>query len=58
MAILSAWNRDEVEVVGITTLFGNVPVSTATENALILRELVAAHNPAGGPPLVSTVRLF
>lgn len=40
MAILGAFNSDNVEIVGITTLFGNVPVHMATENALILRDLM------------------
>lgn len=45
MAILSAANWSEVEVIGLTTLFGNVPVSMATENALILRDLIARVQP-------------
>ena len=47
MAILSAFNWSEVEVIGLTTLFGNVPVSMATQNALILRDLAAKMDPAG-----------
>lgn len=47
MAILSALNWPEVKVVGITTLFGNVPTDLATENALILRDVVAKNNPSG-----------
>jgi uridine nucleosidase len=45
MAIISAFNWDEIEVIGITTLFGNVPVDMATDNALLLRERIAEHNP-------------
>jgi uridine nucleosidase len=42
MAILSALNWDDMmEVIGITTLFGNVPTAMATENALILRDMAA-----------------
>jgi hypothetical protein len=47
MAILSAFNWSEVEVIGFTTLFGNVPVPMATQNALILRDMVAQHHPEG-----------
>jgi uridine nucleosidase len=36
MAILSAFNSPEVEIIGLTTLFGNVPTSMATANALRL----------------------
>ena len=36
MAILSAFNSPEVEIIGITTLFGNVPTTRATRNALRL----------------------
>ena len=39
MAILAALNSDEVEVIGITTIFGNVKTSTATDNAFILLNL-------------------
>ena len=47
MAILSAFNWQEFEIVGITTLFGNVPVHLATENALVLRDLMAQHDASG-----------
>jgi hypothetical protein len=47
MAILSAFNWPEVKVVGITTLFGNVPTEMATENALILRNIAAEASPSG-----------
>ena len=39
MAILAALNSEEVEVIGITTIFGNVKTSTATDNAFILLNL-------------------
>lgn len=44
MAILSAFNSEEVDVIGLTTLFGNVPVEMATDNALLLRHLVSEHD--------------
>lgn len=46
MAILSAFNCDEVQVVGLTTLFGNVPVAMATDNAVLLRHIVSEHDPS------------
>ena len=39
MAILLAFQSPEVEVVGLTTVFGNVYTSQATQNALRLVEL-------------------
>lgn len=36
MAILAAFNSPEVEILGLTTLFGNVPTTMATSNALRL----------------------
>ena len=43
MAILSAFNAsDEVEIIGLTSLFGNVPTTMATRNALHLVQL-AGH---------------
>ena len=39
MAILAAFNSPEVEVIGLTTIFGNVPTRMATRNAILLREL-------------------
>ena len=35
-ALLYALSHPEIEVMGITTVFGNVPVDIATRNALIL----------------------
>eukprot|EP00877_Chromochloris_zofingiensis_P005357 jgi/Chrzof1/14822/Cz09g17180.t1 len=39
MAILAALNCSQVEVIGVTTLFGNVTTDTATKNALRLVEM-------------------
>ena len=39
MAILAAFTTDEVEVIGLTTIYGNVPTTMATRNALFLTEL-------------------
>lgn len=43
MAILSAFNSEEVEVLGLTTIYGNVPTEMATRNAILLK------NRAGRP---------
>lgn len=47
MAILAAVNSPEVDIIGITTIFGNVTTSQATKNAFILLNLA-------GRPDVST----
>ena len=39
-ALLYALNHPNINVLGITTVFGNVPVETSTKNALILSEMV------------------
>jgi inosine-uridine nucleoside N-ribohydrolase len=39
MAILAALNSPEVDVIGLTTIFGNVSTSQATKNAFILLNL-------------------
>lgn len=39
MAIISAFNSPEVAVLGLTTIFGNVPTAMATRNALYLTHL-------------------
>eukprot|EP00803_Ostreobium_quekettii_P001600 evm.model.scf_936.2 EVM.evm.TU.scf_936.2 scf_936:35752-38412(-) len=44
MAIFAAFNSPEVDVIGLTTLFGNVKTSLATENALRLRELAGRED--------------
>ncbi|PSC71961.1 putative uridine nucleosidase 2 [Micractinium conductrix] len=36
MAILAAFNSPEVEIVGLTSIYGNVPTSMATRNAITL----------------------
>lgn len=45
MAILFAFRSPAVEVVGITTVFGNVTIENATKNALTLVDLVGASVP-------------
>lgn len=45
MAILFAYKAREVEVLGLTTTFGNVPVTKATENALILNDIAGVNVP-------------
>lgn len=39
MAILAAFNAPQLEIIGFTTLFGNVRTPQATSNAIVLREL-------------------
>lgn len=39
MAILSAFNSPEVEVIGLTSIFGNVTTAMATHNAIFLTNL-------------------
>ena len=39
MAILAAFNSPDVDIIGFTTIFGNVRTPQATGNALVLREL-------------------
>jgi inosine-uridine nucleoside N-ribohydrolase len=39
MAILAAFNSPDVDIIGLTTIFGNVRTPQATANALVLREL-------------------
>ena len=38
-ALLYALNHPNINILGITTVFGNVPVETSTKNALILSEM-------------------
>uniref|UniRef100_A0A7S0YHA1 Inosine/uridine-preferring nucleoside hydrolase domain-containing protein n=1 Tax=Polytomella parva TaxID=51329 RepID=A0A7S0YHA1_9CHLO len=42
MAILMAFNCEELDVLGLTTIYGNVPTVLATENALRLVELAGS----------------
>ena len=39
MAILAAFNSPEVEIIGLTTIFGNVRTPMATQNAFVLLKL-------------------
>lgn len=39
MAILAAFNSPEIEVLGLTSMYGNVPTTMATRNALTLCQL-------------------
>ena len=45
MAILFAHLSPQIEVLGITTTFGNVPVALATKNALILNDVAEVNIP-------------
>lgn len=57
MAIHHIYADPRLELLGMTTIFGNVPVATATRNALHLAEMVGADTPVaeGAPvPLVQT----
>lgn len=45
LAILFALAHPELEVVGLTTVFGNVPVTLATENALRITEIAQCDAP-------------
>ena len=44
-ALLYALSHPKIEVIGITTVFGNVPVDIATKNALILSEKSGLNTP-------------
>ncbi|KAI5078621.1 hypothetical protein GOP47_0006292 [Adiantum capillus-veneris] len=44
MAILMAFHSPEVEIIGLTTIFGNVPTSLATHNALHLLEVIGRED--------------
>jgi inosine-uridine nucleoside N-ribohydrolase len=45
MAIFFAFQSPDIEVLGLTTVFGNVPVTMAAKNALILCELAELDIP-------------
>ncbi|WP_191600599.1 nucleoside hydrolase [Marinomonas algicola] len=45
MAILFAFKTNQLDVLGLTTTFGNVSVDLATKNALILTELAGVNVP-------------
>ncbi|KAG0478633.1 hypothetical protein HPP92_013352 [Vanilla planifolia] len=63
MTILMAFQTPEVEVIGLTTIFGNVSTVDATRNALFLCEIAGrpdvqvaegAHEPLkGGEPRIA-----
>lgn len=44
MAILMAFHSPEVEIIGLTTIFGNVPTILATNNALHLLEVIGRED--------------
>ncbi|KAH7414838.1 hypothetical protein KP509_14G013400 [Ceratopteris richardii] len=44
MAILMAFHSPEVDVIGLTTIYGNVPTSLATHNALYLLEVIGRED--------------
>lgn len=48
MAILAAFNSPEVEVIGLTTIYGNVPTLLATQNALRLVEMAGKQGKVCG----------
>lgn len=59
MAILFACSHPDLELVGLTSIFGNVTIDVATRNALVLTELAGANVPVAegaGTPLVQTPR--
>lgn len=59
MAILYAAAHPELELIGLTSVFGNVPVAAATRNALWLAELAGQRIPVAqgaGAPLAQKIR--
>jgi len=61
MAILFAHLSPDVEIVGLTTIFGNVPVEQATQNALFLVELMEQEIPVAqgsSKPLVKVIKQY
>lgn len=56
IAILAAFNcPDKVQIVGMTTIYGNVPTSKATQNAVRLRELTGEEQVA---PVITLRNVF
>ena len=49
MAIMAAFNSPEIEVLGLTSMYGNVPTAMATRNALTLCQL------AGRPEVPASI---
>ncbi|OIW21028.1 hypothetical protein TanjilG_27658 [Lupinus angustifolius] len=45
MAIMMAFRSPEVEILGLTTIFGNAATEDATRNALVLCEIAGQHIP-------------
>lgn len=45
MAIFLAFQLEQLEVLGLTTVFGNVPVEMSTRNAIILTDLAGQNIP-------------
>ena len=56
MAILYAAAHPGLELIGLTTVFGNVPVATATRNALYLAELAGLDIPVAEGAAVPLVQ--
>ncbi|MFL2813812.1 MAG: nucleoside hydrolase [Candidatus Puniceispirillales bacterium] len=60
-ALLYALSHPEIEVLGITTVFGNVPIDIATKNALILSEKSGLNTPVytgASKPLERSVTVY
>ncbi|TDO98799.1 nucleoside hydrolase [Marinomonas balearica] len=55
MAIFFAFQAQELDVLGLTTVFGNVPVTLATENALRLAEIAGVDVPVAEGVAVPSV---
>lgn len=58
-AIALALRHPEIELLGMTTTYGNVDVETATHNALLLAELAGREIPvaqAAQPMVMSAIR--
>jgi len=56
MAILYAAAHAELDLIGLTTVFGNVPVATATRNALLLAEMAGLAIPVAEGAAVPLVQ--
>ncbi|WP_425641363.1 nucleoside hydrolase [Marinomonas gallaica] len=55
MAIFFAFQAKELDVLGLTTTYGNVPVDIATKNALILTEIAGVDVPVVGGVSIPSV---
>lgn len=61
MAILLAWLSPKINLIGLTTVFGNVPVEQSTKNALILTEKMGADIPVAkgaDKPIIKSVKSY